>query len=114
MTKPTEEEARIARTETVFRHVNERIAETAEGFSSPESEFVCECADANCQHRLEVPLEEYEDVRDDPTHFLVVEGHEEPAYERVVERRHGYAIVEKFRRGLAMLVRQTDPRAETS
>jgi hypothetical protein len=112
--KTTPEEARIARTETVFRHVNERIAETADLFGSDQTDFVCECADADCQHRLEVPLEEYEEVRQEATHFLLAEGHEKPGFERIVERRGGYAIVEKFRRGLAAAVRRTDPRADTA
>lgn len=109
--KATPEEARIARTETVFRHVNERIAETADHFGSDETEFVCECADPDCQHRLAVPLDEYEHVREDGTRFVVAQGHELPQHERVVTRRRGYAIVEKFRRGLAAAVRRTDPRA---
>jgi hypothetical protein len=112
--KPTPEETRIARTETIFRHVNEGIAETAERFGSDETEFVCECAAADCRDRLEVPLEEYEDVREDATHFLIAEGHEEPGYERVVSQRRGYAIVKKFTRGLAAAVRRTDPRAGTA
>lgn len=94
--------------------MNERIAETAERFGSDQTEFVCECADADCQHRLEVPLDEYEEVRAESTHFLIADGHEEPAYERVVRRRRGYAIVQKFTRGLAAAVRRTDPRAEVT
>lgn len=112
--KGTEEETRIARAETVFRHVNERIAETAEGFGSDDTVFVCECADPGCQHRLPVPLEEYDEVREESTHFIVAEGHEVPGYERVVEKRRDYAIVEKFTRRLAAMVRQTDPRAQPS
>jgi hypothetical protein len=110
--KPTPDEARIARTESVFRHVNEGIAETAELFGSKETEFVCECADPECDHRLEVPLDQYEEVRADGTQFLVAHGHEEKDYERVVERRPRYAIVKKLGRRLAALVRRSDPRAE--
>lgn len=109
--KPTPEEARIARTETVFRHVNERIAEVAEVSNSDETHFVCECADMSCNHRLEATLDEYEAVREDATHFLVAHGHEELGYERVVKRRRGYAVVKKFTRGLAAAVRRSDPRA---
>ena len=108
------EEARIARTESVFRHVNERIVETAEQIDADETVFVCECADANCQHRLEVPLDTYENVRRDATTFIVAEGHEEPGFERVLQKRRGYAIVQKVTRRLAMLVRRTDPRAEAT
>lgn len=108
--KPTPDEARIARTESVFRHVNEGIAETAEFFGSKETELVCECADPECQHRVKVPLDQYEEVRADGTQFIVAEGHEEPDYERVVERRPRYAIVKKLGRRLTALVRRSDPR----
>lgn len=105
------EEARIARTESVFRHVNERIAETVERFDMDETLFVCECADPACHHRVEVPLETYEEVREKPTRFIVADGHEEPAFERVVSKRGGFAIIEKITRRLRTLVRQSDPRA---
>lgn len=110
----TEEEARIARTESVFRHVNERIAEAAGRFESGDAEFVCECADAECHERIEAPLEEYEDVRSEPTQFLVAEGHEFPAYEHVRRQRRGYLIVQKATQGLVRAVRRSDPRAETA
>lgn len=110
----TEEEARIANTESVFRHVNERIAETAERFDAGDAEFVCECANADCHHRIPAPLDEYETVRTEPTRFLVAEGHEVPAYEHVREQRRGYLVVEKVTRGLVNAVRRTDPRAKTA
>lgn len=102
-----------AQTEALFRDVNERIAESAERFSAERAEFVCECADPNCTHRVETTLEHYDEVRDDPTHFLLVPGHEDAAIERVVERRGPkVAVVEKFERVVARTVRQLDPRAE--
>jgi hypothetical protein len=108
------EEARIARTESVFRHVNERIAEASDQLGSEQTVFICECADPDCQHRLNVPRERYEKVRDESTHFIVADGHVVPKYERIVERRGGYAVVEKFKRRLAALVRRTDPRARAA
>lgn len=107
------EEARVARTESVFRHVNERIAE-ASGSASDHTVFVCECADPDCHDRLHVPRDQYEEVRSESTHFIVAEGHDVPKFERVVERRRGYAVVQKFKRRLAALVRHTDPREETA
>ena len=100
----TDAEARIARTESAFRRVNEGVAETAE--------FFCECADAECQDRIDAPLAVYEDVRAEPTQFLVAEGHELPAYEHVRRRRRGYLIVEKMTRGLVAAVRRSDPRSD--
>ncbi|HEV3478499.1 MAG TPA: hypothetical protein VG144_03525 [Gaiellaceae bacterium] len=108
------EEARIARTESVFRHVNERIAETVEHFAMDETLFVCECADPGCHHRVEVPLETYEEVRENPTRFIVAEGHEEPGFERVVAKRRGFAVIEKITHRLRTMVRQSDPRTSAT
>jgi hypothetical protein len=49
----TDQQQRLARTESLFRDVNERIAESAERFDAPNAEFVCECSDQNCTERLE-------------------------------------------------------------
>ena len=103
---------RIAKTEALFREVNERIAETSDRLDAEEAEFMCECADAGCSERLEVPLEEYESVRSDPTQFLLDPEHVEPKVETIVRRRRGYAVVQKFDRVVARLVRRLDPRAE--
>jgi hypothetical protein len=105
-------EVRIAKTEALFRDVNERIAEASERFDSNEAEFMCECADAACAERLEVPLAEYEQVREDATTFLLSPSHVRPDVERIVGHRRGYAIVKKMNSAVATIVRRLDPRAE--
>ena len=105
-------EIRIAKTEALFRDVNERIAETSGRFDADDAEFMCECADATCAERLQVPLEEYEQVREEPTTFVLNPEHVQPDVEQVVKRRRGYAIVEKVDSVVARIVRQLDPRAE--
>jgi hypothetical protein len=100
----------IARNEAFFRAVNEGIAEASERFESVEGEFLCECGDANCTDRIEVPLEEYEEVREHPTRFLVEHGHVEPEVEQVVRRRRRYTIVEKVDEVAARIVRRLNPR----
>ena len=102
--------AEIARNEAFFRAVNEGIAEASERFESEEAEFLCECGDDRCTHRIEVPLEEYERVRQSPTRFLVKRGHVIPEVEEVVRRRQRYAIVEKVDRVAARVVRRLNPR----
>jgi hypothetical protein len=102
--------AEIARNEAFFRAVNEGIAEASERFESDEAEFLCECGDDRCTHRLEVPLDEYERVRESPTHFLVKRGHVIPEVEEVVHRRRRYTIVEKVDRVAAGVVRRLNPR----
>jgi hypothetical protein len=100
----------IARTEAFFRAVNEGIAEASEQFESDEAEFLCECGDPRCTHRLELPLEEYEQVRDHPAQFVVQNGHVEPEVETVVRSGRRYAIVEKVDRVAGAIARRLNPR----
>ena len=105
---------RIAKTESLFRDVNERIAEASERFESNEAEFMCECGDPGCAERLEVPLSEYQRVREDGTTFLLNPDHVQPDVERIVGRRRGYAVVRKVDAVVARISRQLNPRAEPS
>jgi hypothetical protein len=109
----SDEELRIARTESLFRSVNERIAESATRFASEQAEFVCECSDQACTERVEATLEEYEDVRAHPTRFLLRPGHEDTRVEQVVERRgKRHAVVQKVNALVAKTVRRLNPRAQ--
>jgi hypothetical protein len=111
----SEGEVRIAHTEALFRDVNERIAETAQRFGADETQFVCECADPACTERVPATLDEYERVRQDGAHFLLVPGHEDTRVERVVERpRRRSLIVAKVKPMVARTVRRLDPRAESA
>src|SRR6476619_1362660 len=100
----------IARNEAFFRAVNEGIAEASGRVESEEAEFLCECGDARCSHRIEVPLDEYEQVRESPTQFLVKRGHVMPEVEEGVQRRRRYTIVEKVDRVAARIVRRLNSR----
>jgi hypothetical protein len=105
------DEAQLAHTESVFRDVNEAIAETADKFEADEADFVCECGDPECAHRVTADLSEYEQVRSDGTHFLIAPGHAVPKVERVIKRGHGYEVIEKIGKTLAQMVRRRNPRA---
>jgi hypothetical protein len=108
------ERERIAKTEALFRHVNEGIKEASDRFDSDAAEFVCECGDAACTERIEVPLEEYEAVREDATHFVVSPGHVKGPVERVVSRRSRYSVIEKIDNVVQRIVKQLNPRAEAT
>lgn len=101
---------RRATTEALFRDVNERIAESAERFDADRTEFVCECADPNCTHRVSASLTEYEAVRAEPSTFLVVPGHEQPDIEHVVSDRGGFRVVDKVQKAVRRTVVRLDPR----
>ena len=106
-----DEEIRIARTESLFRNVNERIAEAAERFDSDSAEFVCECSDQACTDRVAATMDEYEEVRENGAHFLLRPGHEDTRVEHVVEQRgNRHAVVEKFNDAIERMVRRLDPR----
>ena len=102
---------KIARTESLFREVNERIAETAERFDAEETKFVCECADPECTHRVPATLEEYERVRSDGATFLLVNGHEDERVEAVVREDGDRAVVAKRHPFVAPVARKLDPRS---
>ena len=101
---------RVARTESLFREVNERIAETAERFEAGEAQFVCECHDPGCTARITAELGEYEHVRADGTRFMVASGHGDERIEQVVRERDGFEVVEKDHPEVAPIVRDLDPR----
>ena len=84
-----------ARTEALFRSVNNHIAAAAEASVVDEAEFVCECADPGCAERIEAPLDEYEEVRTNPRLFLIKTGHADESVERVLSDEGDYEVVEK-------------------
>jgi hypothetical protein len=103
---------RIGLNEAVFREVNERIQDLAEGFELKDEplDLVCECGDAECVRRISMTRADYEELRSDPRQFAVHHGHEFPDVEEVVERRKGYDIVAKVRGAPERIAEQTDPR----
>jgi hypothetical protein len=100
---------RLARNQTIFRELNERIQELAD--PDQAIRFVCECSHVGCEATVQLNTPEYESVRSEPTHFVVASGHNLPEIERVVGLTDGYAIVEK------MIGREfskaSDPRSDT-
>ena len=102
---------RMARTESLFREVNERIAEAAERFDAARTNFVCECSDPRCTNRVEASLIQYERVREDGNAFLLEPGHEDERVEAVVRSSGKHAVVEKQHPVARRLVLELDPRA---
>jgi hypothetical protein len=105
------EDLRIARTEALFRDVNERIAETAGRFGSDDAAFVCECDDAACTDRIATTIEAYEEARADGAQFIVADDHVNDDVERVVERTEDFTVVEKVKPLVRETVLDLDPRA---
>ena len=64
---------RLAKNESFFRQVNERIKDVADGFEGTQAyEFLCECSDPRCTERIQLTRAEYEAVRANPGSEYVV------------------------------------------
>ncbi len=102
-----ESDERLAKNESLFRTVNENIAAIAGSLGGETAyEFVCECSTASCLERIVLTLREYEQVRADGAHFLMVPGHVDLELEQVIAEHESYVVVEKD--GLAGLVANAD------
>lgn len=89
---------RIEENEKLFREVNERVAQMHRGFQTgSDPEWVCECGDETCFEKVMIPLADYQEIRARNDRFFVKPGHEKVDVERIVDRRHGYLVVEKDR-----------------
>jgi hypothetical protein len=105
----------VARQQSTFREVNERIEELSERLGPTEQplSIVCECGRVECHELLELTPAEYEALRRSPVRFAVADGHQIPRVERVVARNERFLTVEKFGRGGRTAAR-LDPRRPDS
>jgi len=99
---------RVAMNEVTFRKVNEwmEAGHGARGLLT----FVCECGRLGCNRLIELTREEYEAVRGDGRTFAVLDGHEIPEVEDVVERHERYLVVQKRGAPEEDIAENTDPR----
>jgi hypothetical protein len=82
--------------EVAFRALNERIKELESDWRSAEPmAFVCECASPSCTAAVYLTIAEYDEVRADPNHLLVLPHHVDFEAERVVRSNSRYTVVEK-------------------
>jgi hypothetical protein len=108
-----ENEARGARTQSLFRDVNERVMDINEAFSIAiaHADWICECADPACSERISLTMQEYEAVRASPIRFAIAPSAEHffDHLEVVIEKNDRFWVVEKT--GTAgELAAKVDPR----
>lgn len=104
----------MARNDSIFRAANERIERAAVEFANSDPvPFICECAEPRCREVIRLTLEEYERVREHPTWFVVVPGHETGAESaaELVEASDGHHVVEKIGRA-GTVAADLDPRGD--
>jgi hypothetical protein len=110
MTESTAER-RMAENEVVFRNANRAIQEGFDKLATMSDEdgaepvhvnptmklqFLCECSDENCTDRIQISLNDYNDIHTSAKRFIIIDGHDVQQIERIVERRDAYTIVEKY------------------
>jgi hypothetical protein len=103
---------RAGENEGLFRLVNERIESLNVAFAAitETMDIVCECGKLECAERVVLGVSDYERVRADPTHFVLVPGHEASDVESVIDRGDGFVVVRKHDGVPADVARETDPR----
>ena len=100
-----ERKRRVGENEAVFRSVNELVRPVEPTWMR----ILCECGDGTCRDQLVVAQDDYSQVREHATLFLIRPDHECVETEKVVSKHLEYWIVEK-RPGLpAGIARATDP-----
>ncbi len=99
-------QATVARNQSLFRAVNEKLKLVDQPFIEDAGTYVvaCECADLDCIETLEIGREKYAEIRSDGRHFVVLEGHIYQDVERVVDEGSGYVVVEKLGLAAALAV----------
>jgi hypothetical protein len=109
-----ERAARGARTQSLFRDMNERIREINDAFSDvlPLGDWTCECAEDACTERVRLSTAEYESVRADPKRFVVApdDSHVVAEIEHIERRTDRFWVVEKDGEA-AELATRVDPRS---
>ena len=104
---------RAAHNQAMFREVNERLDELTRTLTMTltQADWVCECADTECDERLEMRLDEYEAVRQHGARFAVAcdPKHVDAEVEQVIQRTDRYWVVEKIERAARVAV-ELDPR----
>ena|SRR5690242_15075397 len=107
----TPSEARAAKNEVSFRKANERLGEKRRELDvDGKTPFLCECSDPHCTEIVQLTSVEYEQVRSNPTWFLIAAGHEAGATATIKEY-DAYTVVEKG--GVAgKIAKEEDPRDE--
>jgi hypothetical protein len=107
-----ERERRLGLNEAMFREVNERVEDINKAFGAITGQFdiFCECGETTCMERISVPMDVYERVRSNSTHFLLQVGHEDPTVERMIENHETFVIVEKEGVDVEQVAEETDPR----
>jgi hypothetical protein len=87
-------EQRALENELRFRKANEEIDERRQELEiGGRTPYICECEDERCTELIRLTVDEYDEIRSEPMHFLIATGH--PTRGKPVQERSAYSIVAK-------------------
>lgn len=105
-------EERLAKNEATSREINEGIEDAhAETAPTRQIRMVCECGMDPCERLVAITVSEYEQVRGDPTHFVIVQDHLIDDIERLVYETDRFAVVAKREGTPEQVAVAEDPRS---
>ncbi|HET6924297.1 MAG TPA: hypothetical protein VFH39_00515 [Candidatus Saccharimonadales bacterium] len=99
MSKPTHKQ--LINAELATRSFNHEAKEVIKDHNPADAvkdlvlSFHCECSDRNCEERVPLTLQQYEDIHRNRAHFVLAPGHEEPRVEKVKATSSSHTVVEK-------------------
>src|SRR5262249_32192523 len=85
---------RAARNQQPARRLNDAISKLR--YSSAFNEYVCECGMKTCLEVIVLTIDEYQEIRSEPDHLIVLPGHWTSTTERLVREEPGYHVVERI------------------
>lgn len=93
------DERRLAENEVIFKEINKDVENFLHDVGVENlllAPFYCECSNIDCHERVELTPANYQRIHKNPKRFVVLEGHQVPEVERVVEYHGQYLVVEKL------------------
>jgi hypothetical protein len=90
-------DSRREENQKLFRKGNKLLHEAVEGNVPKEKPvpLLCECADEDCQGRVELRLSQREEVASQPNHFVMEAGHLRSEGEEIVGSLGYYQVLRK-------------------
>ena len=103
-------ERRQIENEMIFRRTNEKVVDELDELDAGHIEsgneklirnedlqlqFKCECSDENCEVRIPMSLNEYQDIHTDRDTFIVLPDHQVDPIEQVIKKTTEYNVVKK-------------------
>jgi hypothetical protein len=91
---------KLAEHEVIFREANKNVAdfltETEGKATKTQLPFFCECSNKKCKNRIKLTPQIYKSLIKNKRQFIVLAGHEIPEIEKVVRKKEGFNVIEKF------------------